>query len=358
MDFTGPFHGHVFLVIVDGYLKWLEIVLMSSTISEALIRALHRIFATHGLPDLIMSDNSPQLTSTVFESFLAGQGIRHALILPFHPAGNGLAERMVWTAKEALGKMGPRNWQENVDQFLLTQHTTPWPQTIKCPAEILMGRCLRTTLDRMHPSYSLEKPLDSGGLVWEFKLGHPVYARNYIGHPLWIPGKVAAVIGPCSYRVELTNGLKWKRHIDQLRSRGPPNKLFCSNGIPREGFPSSEEVAKNYLIPAPEPRGNLPINGNDGHCSTAKPSDSPVEPGPAASAADEETSKDGSEETSPAPETSRQVPSPRQELRRSSRVRRWLAYLQEYTCANMMGRSVTYSASGAGCSLGGNGAEL
>ena len=37
VDFTGPFMGHMFLLIIDAYLKWLEVYRMSSTTTERTI---------------------------------------------------------------------------------------------------------------------------------------------------------------------------------------------------------------------------------------------------------------------------------------------------------------------------------
>ncbi|XP_058051873.1 uncharacterized protein K02A2.6-like, partial [Ahaetulla prasina] len=98
IDFAGPFHGQTFLIVVDAYSKWLEIILMKTTTAEAVITVLRRLFVTHGLPDTIVSDNGPQFTATQFEGYLAREGIRHALSAPFHPAMNGLAERFVRSA--------------------------------------------------------------------------------------------------------------------------------------------------------------------------------------------------------------------------------------------------------------------
>ncbi|XP_013931928.1 PREDICTED: uncharacterized protein K02A2.6-like [Thamnophis sirtalis] len=131
--------GQVLLIVVDVFSIWLEVVRMPSTTVDALIAALWRLFAIHGILDMLVSDNGPQLTSTKFEAFLASMGIRHALISPFHPASNGLAERMIHPSKEALAKMSPAGWQKHIDAFLLAHHTTPCPDTNMSPAELLMG---------------------------------------------------------------------------------------------------------------------------------------------------------------------------------------------------------------------------
>lgn len=153
MDFAGPFHGQTFLVVVDAYSKWVEIVLMAFTTSSAVIRVLQRLFATHGLPDVLVSDNRPQLTSAPFQMYLAEHGICHVLIAPLCPASNGLAERAVRSAKTALEMFGLGDWQEKVAWYLIAQHIMPCPSTNRSLAELLMGRRLRTDLDRLHSSY-------------------------------------------------------------------------------------------------------------------------------------------------------------------------------------------------------------
>lgn len=76
---------------------------MTSNTSEIVIKILWGLFATHGLPDVLVSDSGPQFTSGTFEKFLLSQGIQHALSVLFHPSSNGQAERMVRSAKEMLG---------------------------------------------------------------------------------------------------------------------------------------------------------------------------------------------------------------------------------------------------------------
>ena len=77
---------------------------MSSTITERTIDELRLIFATHGLPEEVVSDNGPQFTSTEFAAFMCKNGIRHTLVPPYHPQSNGAAERSVRVVKDALVK--------------------------------------------------------------------------------------------------------------------------------------------------------------------------------------------------------------------------------------------------------------
>ncbi|XP_015676193.1 cytochrome P450 2K6-like [Protobothrops mucrosquamatus] len=90
VDYAGPFQGQVFLIVVDSHSKWLEV----APVPTRTIQKLRRIFATHGLPDVIVSDNGAQFTAAEFQSFLRSNMIRHATSAPFHLASNGQAERM------------------------------------------------------------------------------------------------------------------------------------------------------------------------------------------------------------------------------------------------------------------------
>ena len=42
--------------------------------------------------------------------------------------------------------------------------------------------------------------------------------RNLRPGPDWIPGVIVEVLGPVTYLIETEEGLRWKRHTDQLKS--------------------------------------------------------------------------------------------------------------------------------------------
>lgn len=68
IDFAGPLENHMFLVVVDAHSKWPEVAVMKSTSSERTIEELRSIFSRLGLPQQLVSDNSPQLVSEEFET--------------------------------------------------------------------------------------------------------------------------------------------------------------------------------------------------------------------------------------------------------------------------------------------------
>ena len=104
IDCTGSVQGKMILVIVDSYSKWIEAHAVTMATATATINKLRLTFATHGLPDIIISDNGANFTSEEFAAFMKSNGIKHVRTAPYHPASNGQADRVVQTVKEELQK--------------------------------------------------------------------------------------------------------------------------------------------------------------------------------------------------------------------------------------------------------------
>lgn len=73
------------------------------TASET-IEKLRDCFARFGIPDLIVSDNATQFSSSDFQEFCSRNGIRHMTSPPYKPQSNGAAENSVKTFKTAMTK--------------------------------------------------------------------------------------------------------------------------------------------------------------------------------------------------------------------------------------------------------------
>ena len=67
--------GHMFLVLVDAHSKWMDVVMMQSLTSKQTIEKLRNIFATHGLPKKVVTDNGPSFVSQEFKEFMSQNGI-------------------------------------------------------------------------------------------------------------------------------------------------------------------------------------------------------------------------------------------------------------------------------------------
>ena len=143
--------GHMYLVIVDAHSKWLDVQIMHSITTEKTIEKLQSVFATHGLPRQIVTDNGTSFTSDKFQEFVSMNGIKHTFSAPFHPSTNGLAEKAVQTFKQGLREISQGTVAEKLTKFLFKYWITPHSTTGIPPAELLMGRRLRSQLDLLQP---------------------------------------------------------------------------------------------------------------------------------------------------------------------------------------------------------------
>ena len=93
-----------FLIVVDAYSKWLEVIPMGSLTSLKTIEVLRSLFARYGIPEEVVSDIGPQLASEEFSQFLKQDGVRFTRVPRYYPASNGAAERSIQTSKTVLTK--------------------------------------------------------------------------------------------------------------------------------------------------------------------------------------------------------------------------------------------------------------
>ena len=114
IDYAGPIRDKMLLIIIDAHSKWIDVHVTTSSTASITIEKLMMTFATHDLPQTIVSDNGPCFTSHEFELFSKANGI----VTPYHPASNGLAERAVQTVKSGIRSMEGGDLQSKVIRFL------------------------------------------------------------------------------------------------------------------------------------------------------------------------------------------------------------------------------------------------
>ena len=110
---------------------------------------LKKIFATHGTPIQVESDNGPPFQSKEFAEFEAIEGFRHHRITPLHPRANGEAESFMKLVNKTeqraqIQKISP---MMAIQEMLIGYRSTPHPATGITPYEGMMNRTVGTKLD-------------------------------------------------------------------------------------------------------------------------------------------------------------------------------------------------------------------
>ena len=93
-----------YLLVVDYVSRFFEVSKLPDTKSSTVVTYMKSIFARHGIPREIRSDNASQYTSQEFRKYAQDWSFHHVTTSPYHPQANGLAERTVQTVKNLIMK--------------------------------------------------------------------------------------------------------------------------------------------------------------------------------------------------------------------------------------------------------------
>lgn len=213
--------GATFLLVVDYFSRYVETTKLVSATSSAIITALKSIFARFGVPEIVVSDNGPQFVSMEMKEFSELYRFQHITSSPYYPQSNGQAERAVQTVKRLLSS--------GDDPYLtmLCYRATPLPWCGLSPAQLLMGRLIRTNLpqisEHLVPKWDFLDTFRGKHQRYKDKqkcnydLSHRVQSRSEIpiGTEVWVSsgshdrlrGKVTSSANtPRSYLVETSSG--------------------------------------------------------------------------------------------------------------------------------------------------------
>ena len=98
-----------YVLVVDYYSNYFEIAQLGSIKTSTVTQHIKSIFARHGIPEIVISDNGPQYSSEQFHQFSTTWGFVHKTSSPTYPQPNGFAERNVQTVKRLLTKAKASN---------------------------------------------------------------------------------------------------------------------------------------------------------------------------------------------------------------------------------------------------------
>ena len=219
------FGKYLLLVTIDAYSKWPEVHIVPSTSAQTTIDKLRMIFAIHGIPMTLVSDNGTPFQSKEFHKFMNANGIMHRHVPPYHPSSNGLAENMVKTVKQALSKCKitkDATIETHIARFLASYRNIRHSTTSRTPAELLFNRTPRTLLSLVHPctpqqiEQTVEKHIGDHQ-PRHFSVNSDVMIRDLRPNAAekWRKGTITKILGPLNYEVNI-DGYTRQAHIDHI----------------------------------------------------------------------------------------------------------------------------------------------
>ncbi|UYV63208.1 K02A2.6-like, partial [Cordylochernes scorpioides] len=151
IDIVGPIGHHYVLTVINYYSSYPEAMIIEDISSKTIIKKLMEIFARHGYPYEVVTDNGLQFVSTSMERFLKKCGIKHIKASPYYPESNGKIERFHRFLKKQFNTSSEEgiDWKEDLSRILMSYRTTPNRSTGKTPAFLLFSREIKTKLSSL-----------------------------------------------------------------------------------------------------------------------------------------------------------------------------------------------------------------
>ena len=222
------------LVVGDFYLKMIFVRRIPPGQSNAnkVVSLLKEMFAEHGIPEVLHSDNGPQYASAQFTNFYISWGITHKTSSLHYPQANRFAEACTKSIKHALQQVKYSGADPQLT--LLALQATPINTKLPSPAALLYQCWLRTTIPaKIHnndpSSIQVCEQIDTCSEVTKSQADKysKTLAPLYAGQPvamydtlrkIWVPATVVCVLPQDSYQVCTSNGSTYccmQRHLHE-----------------------------------------------------------------------------------------------------------------------------------------------
>ena len=144
------------LVVVDHFTRYVQAFITNNHTAFTTARVLYNnFFSVFGFPQRLMSDQGTEFTGDVIAAMCKLLGIEKIRTTPYHPQGNGSAERVHQTLQRMIGKLDPekrRKWLEHIGSMIIAYNATRSQVTGYSPYFLMFGRRPQLPVDLLFPT--------------------------------------------------------------------------------------------------------------------------------------------------------------------------------------------------------------
>ena len=258
--------GQDYLCTVDYLSDYFEVDnLKGRKDGSAIISRLKRHFSTHGIPEVIMSDNGPPFNSEQFAMFSREYGFSHSTSSPEYPQSNGKVESAVKIAKGLVKKA--KTAGEDFYMSLLVWRNTPTADMNSSPAQRMFGRRMQTNIpianELLQPQLVMDvrerkkQKQEKQALYFnrhtrvlpDLQVGDHVRLQPSRHRDKWDEAEVKEKVGIRSYRIITDSGRELRRNRRHLRK----TSAHSTSEIPE---PNADDQAPEWFEDSGQPTIN------------------------------------------------------------------------------------------------------
>ena len=179
-------HYRYVVIMVDMFSKFVEAYPLKDQEARSIEQALvHGWCYRHEYPSVIVSDQGRNVDGERIREWCRSVGIKKQRSSPYHPQGDGQADRSVQTFKQVMRclldewEISKSNWAILVDEVAFTMNSLVNTSTGFSPLKAMYGMCLRTKSDTVLPPIE-QRPNDVDETV-QRQSHHNKYLDQEIG---------------------------------------------------------------------------------------------------------------------------------------------------------------------------------
>ena len=114
------------LVIQDYFTKWADAIPLTDQSASCITTELIKFLCTYGPPQILYSNQGRNFKSAIFTQVLDAFGVHKSHITPYHPQGDGMAERFNRTLLQLLRTYvtSQHDWETYLPHVLYAYRTS------------------------------------------------------------------------------------------------------------------------------------------------------------------------------------------------------------------------------------------